>query len=197
LFGNRSHSEFADVVRPHLLRVLAKAMAAGEPGRQAATTAPPNTDVTFIQSQLQRLAAEYAHIRETMPPGDARSRQMEIIVTRMRSIALAAEPLLRSLSESKLPGERLAAISILQVMPQTEYIEWLGGRCSESQPFIGYHAAVALLTSARALDCIHKARLQTAIGQGLTDLGEKRHTDRYRVLTSALQELKARCPQTQ
>jgi SEFIR domain len=171
-----------------------------EPARQAAAIPSSTIDLDFVRSQLLGLSAEYAKIRENIPSGDARSRQMEIIVTKMRSVALPATPLLRSLANSRVPGERLAAISILQVTPQTEYIEWLGERCLEGQPlgqpFLVYHAAVALLTSARTLDCVHRPRLEGAIQKGLAHLGNKQSTDRYRTLAGALEELRARCPQS-
>jgi hypothetical protein len=192
----RSHSDFADTVRPHLLKVLRRAMVADEPARQAAVIPSSTSDLDFVRSQLLGLSAEYAKIRANMPSGDARTRQMEIIVTKMRSVALPATPLLRSLADSRVPGERLAAISILQVTPQTEYIEWLGERCLEGQPFLVYHAAVALLTSARTLDCVHRPRLEKAIQKGLAHLGNKQSTDRYRALAGALEELRARCPQS-
>jgi hypothetical protein len=183
-------------VRPHLLQVLRRAMVADEPARQSAAIPSSTRDLDFVRSHLLGLSAEYAKTRADMPSGDVRTRQMEIIVTKMRSVALAATPLLRSLADSRVPGERLAAISILQVTPQTEYVEWLGERCLEDQPFLVYHAAVALLTSVRTLDCVHRPRLEGAIQKGLAHLGNKQSTDRYRALAGALEELRARCPQS-
>jgi len=188
-----SHSDFADTVRPHLLQVLRTAMVAVEPARHAAAIPRSTSDLDFVQSQLRGLSAEYARIRADMPSGDARTHQMEIIVTKMRTVALAATPILPSLTNSDVPGERLAAISILQVTPQAEYIEWLGERCLEGQPFLAYHAAVALLTSVRTLDCVHRPRLEAAIRKRLAHLAEKTSTDRYRTLAGALEELRARC----
>jgi hypothetical protein len=189
----QSHAEFADTVHPHLLQVLGKAMAAEQFPRQWMPRA--DSDLAFVESQLARLSVEYDDVRRDMPWGDARTRQMEIIVVKMRSVALAAIPLLPSLAKSREAGERLAAIAILQVTPQAEYLEWLGDRCLESQAFVSYHAAVALLTSVRTVDCINKAKLEAAIHKGLVHLTTKQDTDRYRILTGALKELKARCSQ--
>lgn len=191
----QSQSDFADTVRPHLLQVLARAIVAGEPARQAAAISPSTSDLDFVRSQLLALSAEYAQIRADMPSGDPKTRQMEIIVTKMRTVALAATPILSSLADSRVPGERLAAISILQVTPQADYVDWLGERCLESQPFVAYHAAVALLTSVRTLDCAHRAGIEAAIRKGLAHLAKKQSTDRYRTLAGALEELMARCPQ--
>lgn len=120
---------------------------------------------------------------------------MENIVTKMRSIALAATPILPTMTSSDVPGERLVAVAIMQVTPQEEYIEWLGDRCVEKQPFLAYHAAVALLTSTRVLDCVHRRRLEGAIQKGLAHLSSNEGTDRYRTLEGALHELEVRCPQ--
>ena len=189
-----NHDEFSDVVRPHLLQVLKRAMAVGKPAPYDVPTIGHQTDLSFVQSAMEHLAAEYNRIRESMPSGDVRTRQMENIVTRMRTMALTAVPLLPTFSTSASPGVRLAAIAILQVTPQQEYIEWLGSRRSELQPFMVYHTGVALLTSARALDCIYGKRLESEIRESLRQLGDKRNTDRYRVLMNALEELRAHCP---
>ena len=70
----------------------------------------------------------------------------------------------------------------------------LGDRCLEGQGFTAYHAAVALLTSVRMLDRVHRSVLEAAIRKGLTHLANKQDTDRYRTLAGALKELTARCP---
>jgi len=189
----QSHSDFADTVRTDLLKVLRTEMLAEQPARQAVAIPSSASNLDFVQSQLHILAAKYARVRASLPPGGARTGQMEIIVTKMRSVALSATPLLRSLADSSVPGKRLAAISILQVTPQAEYVAWLGERCLEGQRFIAFHAAVALLTSVRTLDCVHKSELETAIRKGLTHLAYKKDTDRYRTLAGALEELAARC----
>ncbi len=190
----KNHADFADVLRPHLLQVLAKAMAANEPTRREVAPTHPQADLSLVQSQMEGLAAEYKRIRGSMPAGAERTRQMEVIVTKMRSAALAAIPLLPRLTASQEAGERLAAIAILQVVPQAEYIDWLGGRQSESQPFVAYHGAVALLTGVRALDISHRQELENAIQQGLAVLHKASESDRRHVLTDALNELSTRRP---
>ena len=117
---------------------------------------------------------------------------MEIVVTKMRSFATAAAPSLRSLTDADAPGERLAAIAVLQAEPREEYVEWLGKQCLDRQPFLAYHAAVALLTSVRALDSRSWKALELAINIGLIHLEGKPNTDRYRTLKNALKELDGR-----
>lgn len=71
------------------------------------------------------LAREYETTRASMPPGDQRTRRMEVIVTKMRTLGLAAYPYVSEFSRSSSPGERLAAIAILQTSPDPQYWEWL------------------------------------------------------------------------
>src|SRR5215207_9214061 len=56
-----------------------------------------------------------------------------------------------SWSRAPRRGERLAAVTVLQVIPDPEYLPWLVDRIAAEKPFIGYHAAVALLAAAREL----------------------------------------------
>jgi hypothetical protein len=62
----------------------------------------------------------------------------------MRTLSLLAIPILPTLTRSKEPGERLAAIAALQVQPDARYSQWLLERMSTEQPFIFFHAALAL-----------------------------------------------------
>jgi DNA polymerase III epsilon subunit-like protein len=115
---------------------------------------------------------------------------MEKVATKMRTLGYAASPFLDDLASSDSPGQRLAAITILQVQPNPEKLEWLADRLGIEQPFIGYHAAVALLTAARVHDREQTDQLRSAIQTAKQRLGESRRgTDRDRVLDDALKEL--------
>jgi hypothetical protein len=143
-------------------------------------------DWTAIRNQIQHLAREYERIRAAMPSGDVRTRRMEIVATKMRTLGLAAKPFLAELVASKSPGERLAAVTALQVAPDPEYLEWLGDRMAAEKPFVGYHAAVALTGAARTLDQTHATATQVAIQHAQRSLGPHlRHTDRWRELENA------------
>lgn len=186
------HSDFADTVRPHLLQAVNRVIAPG----QTSHGIPVSVDkgaLTNLRHQLIEYAAEYAHIRKALDPGDKRTRQLELIATKIRTLALEGAPLLADFIAGTTPGERLVAAVFLQVTPNAEFLNWLGDRLGERQPFLGYHAAVGLLAAARNLDCSHSPRLESAIRLGLKRLGPKRKTDRYRTLQAAKQQLHSRC----
>jgi hypothetical protein len=96
------------------------------------------------------------------------------------------------LRNSGSPGERLAACAWLQVYPRADALPWLAGCLGGEKPFIGYHAAVALLAAARdpnvdaqeVLDAIKRA-------QAFLELSEA-NSDRAKVLAQAEQEARAR-----
>jgi hypothetical protein len=96
------------------------------------------------KNQIRELALEYSRVRSSMTPGSARTAQLDRIVARMRTLSLLAIPILPTLTRSKEPGERLAAIAALQVQPDARYSQWLLERMSTEQPFIFFHAALAL-----------------------------------------------------
>ena len=84
-----------------------------------------------------------------MAPGDGRRRRLEVITAKMRSIGRAVFPMRHEYMASTSPGSRLVAIASLQVMPDYEALSWLVERIQKERPFVGYHAAVALLMAAR------------------------------------------------
>ncbi len=82
-----------------------------------------NSDISVVRDQINNVAREYERIRASMSSGDERTRRMEVVTTKMRTLGLAALPLLEELKASASPGSRLAAIAILQVAPNIDYIE--------------------------------------------------------------------------
>lgn len=193
-----NHEEFADVIRPHLLLVLGQILS---PESSAAETAEriaesvPRAEIAATRSEIAILAREYEEIRSTMRSGDARTRKMEVVASKMRTFGPVGHRLLPELSASESPGQRLAAVAILQATPDPAYISWLGRRFQEERPFVAYQAAVALLEAVRALYASHDRELRQAILKGkqaLLDLwgesGAKR-TNEYQVLDRAELEL--------
>jgi hypothetical protein len=65
--------------------------------------------MSIIRDQLVGFANEYERIRATMPSGDERTRRMEVVVAKMRTLSIAGYPLLDDFSKSSSPGQRLAA----------------------------------------------------------------------------------------
>jgi hypothetical protein len=107
------------------------------------------TDLSFVRQQVDELAAEYERVRGSMRAGDTRTRAMEIVVSKMRTIGRAAYPLRHELSVSPSPGHRLQAIASLQVIPDyDDFLDWLADRIDTERPFVSYHALVALITAA-------------------------------------------------
>jgi hypothetical protein len=106
-------------------------------------------DAALVRQQVESLAKEYEDIRSSMPSGDARTRRMEVVMSKMRAIGRAAFPMRYELIQSPSPGQRLQAIASLQVHPDFDLLEWLADRIRVEKPFVGYHAVVALNTAAR------------------------------------------------
>jgi hypothetical protein len=112
---------------------------------------------------LRELAAEYERVRQEMPFGDERTRKMAEIVSRMKRLALVAIVFLPELTQSASPGERLAAVIILQMKFDPQYIEWLAKRLVTEPAFCGYQAASALLNRIRIVGGPERQRIRAAV----------------------------------
>lgn len=103
--------------------------------------------VELALRQMHFLADEYDDLRDRMPRGASRTRAMNEIVAKMRALSLASRHELRSFMSGSSAGDRLAAICILQVVPEFGFFRWLVERLkTEDQPFILFHSAVAILS---------------------------------------------------
>jgi hypothetical protein len=107
-----------------------------------------------LLGELDRLCLEYDALRRTLPPGDIRTRAMTRIVVQMRSLAPSLIEFLDAYRSSGSAGSRLAAIAMMQMVPTSADVEWLEGRFSSDQPFLFYHAALALQNVADSRDTI-------------------------------------------
>jgi len=108
-------------------------------------------DLDEVQRDLRRLAQEYEDIRRSMPAGDPRTIKMTTIATKMRSLARPNFQLLDDLTNSYSAGDRLAAVAILEAIPNPSYLTWLADRIGTEKPFIAYHAACARCSMQPAL----------------------------------------------
>ena len=193
-----THDSFADVVRPHLLLTISKlASRTGEPAVTASAVAEAvKAESGSILPRIEELATCYETLRRTMEPGDARTRQMEIVASSMRSLALAGRSLAAQFASSDSPGKRLALVSFLEVLPDKDYVSWLAGRLAHERPFVGYRAAMALLAAARTLDELDLPVLATEISRAKSslELQGKAGTDRWLVLETAEEEVRRRRP---
>ncbi|WP_077038310.1 hypothetical protein [Pelomonas sp. KK5] len=133
---------------------------AAERVRQAAPAGKPDE----VLAPVRALAAEYETIRRAMPDFSAeRTRRMTEVATRMRAVSLAAQPYLAQLAQSHLPGERLAAVVILQMAFDPAWIDWLAARLNEERAFIGYQAASVLLARVRVVGPAEGQRIHAAV----------------------------------
>jgi hypothetical protein len=112
------------------------------PGSQGAQASLASIDL--VRQQIRSYARLYERTRARMGPSDQRTIVMEGITANMRRIALATHPLLDELVSSPMPGERLAAITILQVFSSEKYLDFLTELVGSEKPFVGYHAIKAL-----------------------------------------------------
>ena len=137
--------------------------------------------------QLRALAREYDRVRARMLPGEERTRVMSDVAARMRAASHSWAKRLPELIDPGSPGERLAAVIFLQEHPDEAYLFWLSRLFSETDPFIGYHAALALRTAARIL---RPLLVREALSSALRAVPPG--TDRERVLREAVRVLDSR-----
>jgi hypothetical protein len=103
-------------------------------------------ELPVVRQRMLEFAHEYEATRSNLKPGPERSRAMDAIAAKMRTLAIAARPFLAEFARaSSSPGARLAAIAILQLSPSLEYVPWLVSRMKEEQPFVFFNASLALL----------------------------------------------------
>jgi hypothetical protein len=127
----------------------------------------PSTIIASVRDQIIRFSTEYETIRSFMPSSPERTVEMNRIMGGLRTLGLAAKPLLPQLTVSARPGERLAAIAVLQTEPDIIYLQWLVERFSLEQPFVFYHAALALRQAALAQAFGDRQRLKDGINTAL------------------------------
>jgi hypothetical protein len=148
-----------------------------------------------IKARMLGFAQEYETTRASMHSGPDRTRAMNGVVAKMRTLALAADFLLDDfMNAAASPGRRLAAICILQLKPEMRTVPWLVDRMRLEQPFVFFHASVALLNAVRRFGAAERKTLDTALQTARTQIqnfGEHADANTIRSLTLALSELDA------
>jgi hypothetical protein len=158
----------------------------------AAVQAPPPVPTSSavreksVRDQIQEFAKEYADIRDRMKASDERTRKMEdVLSARIRILKLEPWFLLPELTQaSSQPGEKLAAVVMLQQKPHPDYISFLS-ECMKEKPFVGHQAAVALEIAAHTLERVYRPALQRAISHAQVVVGGPQAGDRMQVLVRA------------
>ena len=146
-----------------------------------------------IKARMLGFAQEYETTRASMHAGPERTRAMNAVVAKMRALALAADLFLDEfMNASSSPGRRLAAICILQLKPEMRAVPWLVERMRQEQPFVFFHASVALLNTARRFGLSEHPALSTALRSALAQVqsfGPNADANTVRLLTLAISEL--------
>jgi hypothetical protein len=184
-----TRAEFREHARIGLLRAVADLVRRGVPERHATPEADREPE---IPRELRDLCDEYVRVRREMKPGPSRTQRMADIFEKMKTHAPSIQPALEMLKRDESAGRRLAAVAILQVFPRKAALKWLADRLDPEAeaPFVGYHAAQALLQAVRSLPSNDRQQLQTQLHRAL-ELAQRNSNDppRIRTLERALVEL--------
>jgi hypothetical protein len=134
-------------------------------------------DPEDVRRQMLTLAKEYDLTRTAMVYSERRTVTLDAIVARMRVLCGAAQWMLPQLTRGGTSGERLAAIAILQSRPDARYLTWLVERQGREQPFLQYHAALAMRHAVDQLAGLPRPLLVSTIEaalQATTDAGARK-----------------------
>ena len=106
----------------------------------------------------------------------------------MKALANAAFPLLPDFVTSHSPGEKLAAVSVLECFGNAKYLDFLVDLVRSEHPFIGYHAALAMEFAVSAIEPRYYRQLRQGIDDALEALDiaiRSPDSDRKTILTRA------------
>ncbi|HYE79255.1 MAG TPA: toll/interleukin-1 receptor domain-containing protein [bacterium] len=179
-------------VAKEIQKIVAEPPPAAAPG---ATRDDPayHAAMQLVREQVRAYAHLYERIRQRMPASWDRTKRMGGVFERMRGLATAAYPLLKELIQSPTPGERMAAVAILQVFASEASLPFLVRLVEQEKPFIQYQAIKALHFAVEAIHPQAYPRLLEAIGEAkkalaAQDAGDK--ADRVTLLNQAEAELR-------
>jgi hypothetical protein len=108
-----------------------------------------DTYIEVIRRKAESLATEYNDVRHSMLPGDGRTRAMEVVFAKMRTIGQAFFPIRFEFMGSASPGKRLMVMATLQVEPDYDLLDWLADRLGAEKPFLQFHTLAAILLAVR------------------------------------------------
>jgi hypothetical protein len=152
-----------------------------------------DSSIELVRGQVRSYARLYERTRLRMRPSNERTQRMQQIFDKIRTLAVASYPLLNELAGSPSPGERLAAVAILQVFAAQEYLPFLVRLVGSDKPFVGYHATKALHFAVGSLDANSYPQLLDAIHEAQDALKTASvgfDSDRQNVLREAEKELR-------
>jgi hypothetical protein len=163
-----------------------------QPSSEVGERHPFDLSLDLVRGQVRSYAHLYEKTRQRMRPSNDRTRRMDEIFEKMRNLATASYPLLEELSRSPSPGERLAAVAILQVFAGEQYLPFLVKLVGSEKPFVGYNAARALRFAVASLDPHAYPQLSDAIREAQVALASASvgsDSDRLTTLREAEAEL--------
>ncbi len=152
-----------------------------------------DASLELVRDQVRAYARSYERTRQRLSPSAARTTRMEQIFAQMMALATASYPLLDELAHSPSPGDRLAAVAILEVFASEQCLPLLVELVGSEKPFVGYHATKALRFAVDGLDARVYPQLLDAIQRARTKLMHAEagfDTDRQALLREAEQELR-------
>lgn len=151
------------------------------------------SSLDLVRRQIHAYARLYEKTRQRLRPSNDRTSQMELVFQKMRALATASYPLLNELSNSPSPGDRLAAVSVLQVFSDEDSLEFLVDLVGTEKPFVGYHATKALRSAVGSLDSTSYPKILFAVQRAqalLQSASVGFDSDRQNELRAAEQELR-------
>jgi len=120
-----------------------------------------------ILAELDKLCLQIDTVRRTMRAGAPRTQEMSRIVVKMRALAPSVIDHVVAYKNSGSEGSRLAAITMMQMVPDIADIPWLLDRFRIEKPFSFYHAALALINAANSLTGQRRAEATQATKEAL------------------------------
>lgn len=202
------HAQFAENVRGGLLRAIRDILQESQPARQPVAQGQPQAgpDLTLEPSSASidtvsrdaalKWAREYDRVRASMPSSSERTRAMEAVFSKMKIVAPRAQAFVDEFEKDPSAGVRLMAIAVLDMFPNSEHLDWLAERLDpeREQPFVAYHASVALLDAVTNLPPEHCPKLEAALTKAQQfAVRLEGDSSRLNVLTRAKQDLKRKC----
>jgi hypothetical protein len=153
-----------------------------------------DSSLDLVLDQVRSYAHLYERIRQRMRESTDRTHRMEQIFQKMCALATASYPLLEELAHSPSPGERLAAVAILQAFASARYLPLLVKLIGSEKAFVGYHATKALHFAVGALHPrVHSQLLEAIVNAkaALQSASVGFDAGRQAVLRNAEKELRA------
>ena len=172
------------------IRDIVDGILRSEPSKksEANTSTIYPVSLNIVRQQITSYASLYERTRQLMRPGHERTTKMQGVFDDMKKIATSSFPFLEEFIKSPLPGERLAAIAILQNFTSEQYFSFLVDTIGSEKPFVGYQATIALRFAVDSVDSKNYNSLLEAIMLAKEKLASAEvgfDTDRYKILQEA------------